>query len=145
MKLIIKKFKDLSNLELYEIIKARVNVFVVEQKCPYEELDDKDLDAYHLMLYDNFRLVAYLRILDRNVVFDEVSIGRVLTLVRGKGYGKYIFKKGIEYAKEKYNADKIKIMAQSYAKGFYEKFGFKQVSSEFLDDGIAHILMILEL
>lgn len=145
MELVIKHFKELTLDELYDIIQARVDVFVVEQKCPYRELDDKDRNAYHIFLRDENGIAAYLRTLDRGVAFDEVSIGRIITVRRGQGYGAEIMHEGITFAKKQYNADKIKIMAQHYAKGFYEKFGFKQCSEPFDDDGIEHINMILEL
>lgn len=145
MDLVIKHFSELTLDELYDIIQARVDVFVVEQKCPYRELDDKDRNAYHIFLRDENGIAAYLRTLDRGVAFDEVSIGRIITVRRGQGYGAEIMREGIKFAKKQYNADKIKIMAQCQAKGFYEKFGFKQCSEPFLDDGILHIDMILEL
>lgn len=144
MEIIIKKFNELTLDELYEILKIRVSIFVVEQHCPYNEIDDKDKNAYHIYIKDNNQIKAYLRVLDKEVSFPEVSIGRVLTTERNKGYSNIIIKKGIEVAKEKFNADKIKIEAQVYAKKIYEKHGFKQISEEFLEDGIPHIIMILE-
>lgn len=145
MELVIKHFSELTIDELYDIIQARTDTFVVEQNCPYRELDGKDKDAFHIFLRDEYGIVAYLRTLDRGVAFDEVSIGRVITVCRGQGYGAEIMREGIEFVKKQYNAEKIKIMAQCQAKGFYEKFGFKQCSEPFLDDGIMHIDMILEL
>ena len=144
MEIIIKKFNELSLEELYEILKIRVSVFVVEQNCPYQEIDDKDKQAYHIYIRENNQIKAYLRVLDKGVSFPEVSIGRVLTTERNKGYSNILIKEGIKVAKEKYNADKIKIEAQVYAKKMYEKHGFKQVSNEFLEDGIPHIIMLLE-
>lgn len=144
MELFIKRFEELSADELYEILQARVSVFVVEQNCPYQELDGKDKSSYHVILKDSMGIQAYLRVVDKRVSFDEVSIGRVLTLKRGCGLGNRILVEGIKVACERMNADKIKIEAQSYAKGFYEKMGFIQVSDEFLEDGIPHILMIWE-
>lgn len=145
MKLVIKKFEELTLEELYEILQVRVSVFVVEQQCPYQELDGKDIGAYHIMLKDESGIKAYLRVLDRGVSFDDVSIGRVLTTERGAGLGDRILKEGIKAAKEKLNANKITIEAQSYAKKFYEKSGFKQISDEFLEDNIPHIIMTLEI
>lgn len=145
MEFVIKKYEELTVDELYEILKARINVFVVEQNCPYPELDDKDKRAYHVWLKENGIIKAYLRVLNAGVSYEEASIGRVLTTERGKGYGEKIFTKGIEIAREKLNADKIRIGAQLYAKGFYERFGFRQISDKYLEDGIYHIEMILEL
>lgn len=144
MEIIIKKFNELSLEELYEILKIRVSIFVVEQKCPYQEIDDKDKQAFHIYIKENNQIKAYLRVLDKGVSFQEVSIGRVLTTERNKGYSNILIKEGIKVAKEKYHANKIKIEAQVYAKKVYEKHGFKQVSNEFLEDGIPHIIMLLE-
>lgn len=144
MELVIKHFSELNLDELYDILKARTDVFVVEQNCPYRELDGKDKNAFHIFLRDENGIIAYLRTLDRGVAFDEVSIGRIITVRRGQGYGAIILREGIEFVKKQYNTDKIKIMAQCQAKGFYEKFGFKQCSEPFLDDGIWHIDMILD-
>lgn len=144
MEIIIKKYNELSLNELYDILKIRVSVFVVEQKCPYQEIDDKDKNAYHIYIKENNEIKAYLRVLDKGVSFPEASIGRILTTERNKGYSNIIIKEGIKLAKEKYNADKIKILAQTYAKGIYEKHGFKQVSDEFFEDDIPHIIMLLE-
>lgn len=144
MEIIIKNFNELSLEELYEILKIRVSVFVVEQKCPYQEIDDKDKQAFHIYIKENNQIKAYLRVLDKGVSFQEVSIGRVLTTERNKGYSNILIKEGIKVAKEKYHANKIKIEAQLYAKKVYEKHGFKQVSNEFLEDGIPHIIMLLE-
>lgn len=143
MELVIKHFTELTLDELYDILQARTDIFVVEQKCPYRELDDKDKNAYHIFLHDESGVVAYLRTLDRGVAFEEVSIGRIITVRRGQGFGAKIMREGIKFAVKQYNADKIKIMAQHYAKGFYEKFGFVQCSEPFDDDGIEHINMIL--
>lgn len=142
MQCIVKHFNELTTTELYAILKARVNVFVVEQNCPYPELDDKDLDAWHVYFIDQENIVAYLRVLAPGVSFKEASLGRVLTTVRGKGWGKKIVEAGIEVAKEKYQTECLRIEAQCYAQGFYEKFGFKQVSEPFLEDDIWHMEML---
>ncbi|MCI2105306.1 MAG: GNAT family N-acetyltransferase [Intestinimonas sp.] len=144
MDLVVKQFGELSVEELYEILQVRVAVFVVEQKCAYQEIDNKDRNSFHVFLKDGTGIKAYLRVVDKGVSFEEVSIGRVLTLKRECGLGDKILLAGIKVAKERMNADRIKIEAQSYAKGFYAKAGFKQVSEEFLEDGIPHIQMVLE-
>lgn len=143
MELSVKKYDELSAEELYEILKVRSDVFVVEQNCVYQDLDGKDQMAYHVYIKDEQKIRAYLRVLAPGVSFTEVSLGRVLTTERNKGYGNLILKAGIETAVEKYGARQIRIEAQTYAKGFYEKFGFRQVSEEFLEDGIPHIQMLL--
>ncbi|MFA9423177.1 MAG: GNAT family N-acetyltransferase [Sedimentibacter sp.] len=144
MKLVVKRFEELSVEELYKILQVRVKVFVMEQNCIYQEVDDKDQHSYHVFLKDDIGIKAYLRVIDKGISFEEVSIGRVLTVERGCGLGNRIIFEGIKVAKERMNADKIKIEAQCYAKGFYEKAGFKQVSEEFIEEGIPHILMVLE-
>lgn len=145
MNFIVKKYEELTLDELYDIIKLRINVFVVEQNCPYYELDDKDKGAYHVFCVEDGRIIAYLRVLDRGISFDEVSLGRVISLKRRCGLGTKLLKAGISTAVEKYNADSIKIEAQSYAEKFYEGVGFVRVSDEFTEDGIPHILMKLDI
>lgn len=145
MELIIKHFNDLTTNELYELLKVREEVFVVEQTCPYQEIDGKDLFSYHVFYKDNSGIQAYVRVLKPNPDSDKVSIGRVLTVKRGGGLGKKIMLEGIRVAKEKFDADKIYLDAQVYAKGFYERVGFEQISDVFLEDGIPHIKMLLTL
>ena len=141
MEVFVKRFYELSCDELYEIMKVRVNVFVVEQKCPYPELDDIDKRAYHVYIKDKEEIVAYLRVFDEN----EIRLGRVLSTRRRQGLGTKVLEEGIKVAKEKLNANQIVIEAQVYAKELYEKLGFVQISDEFLEDGIPHIKMELEI
>lgn len=145
MKITVKRFEELTTEELYEILRIRSEVFVVEQTCIYQDMDGKDKNAWHVYLTDEGEIKAYLRVLDRGVSFDEAAIGRVLTTERGKGYGNHILQAGIDTAREKLGADEIKIEAQVYARGYYEKFGFQKISEEFLEDGIPHIQMLLKL
>ncbi len=144
MELKVKKFNELTADELYDIIKARVDIFVVEQNCPYPELDNKDKVSLHAWLEEDGNIVAYCRVLPQGVSFSEASVGRVISLVRRKGYGLEIVKTGINLARENFGAKKIRIEAQVYAKELYEKAGFSQVSEEFLEDGIPHIEMLWE-
>ncbi len=141
MELVVKHFKELSLEELVDIYKLRVAVFVVEQKCPYQEIDDADKKAYHLYLKDDDGIQAYARVLPAGITFEEVSLGRVIAIKRRCGLGSQIVNAAIDIAKEKFNAETIKIEAQVYAKGLYEKAGFVQISEPFLEDGIPHILM----
>jgi len=143
MELTVKSFNELTAGELYKILRARIAVFVVEQNCPYQDLDEKDFSAYHVFLTDKGEVKAYVRVMDRGVSFNEVTIGRVITTERKKGYGKIVMREGIRVAKEKFGADTIRIGAQVQARGFYEKLGFKQDSGEYLEDGILHIEMVL--
>ena len=142
MKLICKHFNDLTAKELYEILRLRVDVFVVEQKCPYPEVDGKDLDAWHLWFEDEDGIAGYLRLLAPGVSFREASIGRVIAKRRRCGIGSKLMQAGIEKMKEIYGNTDIRIEAQVYAREFYEKAGFVKVSEEFLDDGIPHIEML---
>ena len=134
MKLFVKHFSELTAQELYEIYRLRVSVFVVEQKCCYQEVDDADENAYHVWLRD-----------EDGATFPEVSIGRVIAVKRRCGLGKQIVAAAIDTAKEKLRADKITIEAQTYVKKMYEDFGFRQTSEEFLEDGIPHVQMQLDL
>ena len=142
MELVVKHFSELSAEELFEIYKLRVSVFVVEQNCPYQEVDDADKLAYHVFLKDADGIQAYLRVLPEKAVFDEVSIGRVIAVKRRCGLGTRIVSEGLKVAREKFGAERIKIEAQTYAKGLSEKAGFVQSSEEFLEDGITHVQMI---
>ena len=145
MKLFIKHFDELSNKELLDIIKLRISVFVVEQKCPYQEVDEYDDKAIHLYLKDNDEIVAYARALPKGCTYDEVSIGRVLSTRRKMGLGTRIVKEAIEVARKEFNASSIKIGAQVYVKKMYEDCGFVVISDEYLEDGIPHIDMLLTL
>ena len=141
MELLVKRFNDLSNDELYAILKARVDIFVVEQNCPYEEIDDMDQKALHLYLKDNDRIKAYLRIIDCD---DHAKIGRVIAIDRRKGLGTEIMNEAIRICKQDLKKDRIALEAQTYVQEFYEKLGFRQVSEPFYLDGIEHIKMIRE-
>lgn len=142
MELVIKKFEELSVYELYEIMKARVDIFVVEQNCPYYELDDKDQNAYHVFYRDEEGIQAYLRVLDKGVSFEEAALGRVISRKRRCGLATKLLQEGIKVAREKYGATELRIEAQVYARTLYEKVGFVKVSDEFLEDGIPHIEML---
>ena len=137
-----KSFKELTVDELYELLRVRSEVFVVEQDCVYQDLDGDDQKAIHLWLTVAEKVVALARVCPAGTHMKEVSIGRVITTVRGKGYGKQIMLYAIDAAKEHFDAKQIDIEAQEYAKGFYESVGFKQSSDTFMLDGIPHIRMI---
>lgn len=142
MQVKIKSFDELTKKELYEILRLRVEVFVVEQKCPYPEIDGKDYEATHIYLENEGEILAYARVYEEE---GEVHIGRVIAKERRKGHGSLILNEAIKAACEKYQAEKIIIEAQTYAKEFYEKVGFKQRSQTFLMDDIEHIKMVLDL
>lgn len=136
-----KWFSELTSQELYELLRIRSDVFVVEQDCVYQDLDYDDQPALHLWLTEEDRIVALCRVCPAGTHMEEVSIGRVITTVRGKGYGRQIMLVGIEAAKEHFGAKRMDIEAQEYAKGFYEQVGFRQSSEPFILDGIPHIKM----
>lgn len=139
MNTIIKPFDKLTTQELFNIYKLRVDVFVVEQQCPYHEIDDIDLESYHIYLQnDTSEILAYCRLYKME---DAYHIGRVIASERRKGYGTQIMKSAIEFAEKTLHADTIIIEAQTYAKNFYEKLGFNQTSEPFDEDGIEHIQM----
>ena len=144
MTLQIKRFGELTAAELYEILKLRVDVFVVEQACPYPELDGLDKKALHLWLEDEDGVHAYLRVMDRGAESQYVSIGRVVARERRRGLGTRILKEGIRAARERLGAEAVYLEAQTYAVGLYEKQGFRPISEEFLLDGIPHVKMLLE-
>lgn len=141
MELIVKHFSELSAEELFEIYKLRVSVFVVEQKCPYQDVDDADRTAYHVWLKDEDGIEAYARVLPAGVTFPTASIGRVIAVKRRCGLGSKIVAAAIRAAETELHAEEITIEAQAYARTLYEKLGFRQTSEEFLEDGIPHIQM----
>ena len=143
MELKIKHFSQLTTTELYRIIQARIAIFVIEQTCPYQELDNKDLDAWHIWYEDDDGIAAYCRVLDKGVSYEnEGSIGRVITVKRSCGLGYKVMMEAIRVAEEKYSQTSLRISAQQYAQGFYEKCGFVRVSEPYLEDDIPHIQML---
>lgn len=143
MKLVTKFFNELTTTELYELLKSRSEIFVVEQNCIYQDLDDKDYHSLHIFYEDEGKTVAYLRAFEKDPTANIVQIGRVLTLTHGTGLGGKLLKEGISQIKDKMNPSSIYIEAQCYAIGFYEREGFVVSSDEFLEDGIPHVEMIL--
>ena len=139
-----KFFEQLNTVELYEILRARVNVFVVEQTCPYPELDGIDYDSLHVWLEEGDEIVAYLRIFEKDATANTVQIGRVLSKRRGEGLGAKVLEHGLEAAKIEMGADSVFIEAQTYALPFYAKFGFEACGEEFLEDGIPHTPMMVK-
>lgn len=147
MKWYKKNFSDLSTEELYSLLKARVDVFIVEQACPYPELDNYDQQSLHYFLKDDGNLIAYVRILPKGLKYEVVSIGRVLVVKehRGKGHAEEIMRKAIDYIVTEWEETTIKIQAQHYLKGFYKSLGFEQVTDVYLEDDIPHIDMVFKL
>ena len=138
-----KSFQELTVDELYELLRVRSEVFVVEQDCVYQDMDGDDQKSIHLWLTVADKVVALARVCPAGTHMKKISIGRVITTIRGKGYGKQIMLYAIDAAKEHFGARLIDIEAQEYAKGFYESLGFRQSSDAFMLDGIPHIKMTL--
>lgn len=136
-----KTFRELTTDELYELLRVRNDVFVIEQNCVYQDLDYDDQKAIHLWLTVEDKVAALARVCPADTHMKEISIGRVISTERGKGYGKQIMLHAIDAAIEHFDAKLIDIEAQEYAKGFYESVGFKQSSEKFMLDGIPHIKM----
>ena len=145
MNLYIKHFNELTTMELYRILRARAEIFVVEQDCVYQDLDNKDLNAWHVWYEDEDGVAAYCRVLDKGVSYEgEGSIGRVIAVRRGTGLGYKVMMEGIRVAEEKFGQTSLRISAQQYAQGFYEKCGFVRVSEPYLEDDIPHVQMVRE-
>lgn len=143
MKVIMKKFEEFNVYDLYEVLRMRSEVFVVEQNCAYQDIDGADIDSYHLIGIENNKICAYLRIPFKGVTYDKTSIGRVIVPEdsRGKGYAKQIILKAIDLITSQMGESEIEISAQLYLKEFYESLGFEVSSEPYLEDGIEHIHM----
>ena len=143
MNLIAKYFNELTTTELYEILKARSEIFIMEQNILYQDMDDVDYESLHCFFVEDNKVVAYLR-----AFYNEdnvVKLGRVLTLKHGNGIGKDLLEQSLIAIKEKMKCKKICMDAQKYAVGFYEKFGFKVTSEDFLEEGVVHNAMELKI
>ncbi|MBO8157272.1 MAG: GNAT family N-acetyltransferase [Bacillaceae bacterium] len=140
----LKSYDELTKDELYAILKERVDVFVVEQTCPYPEIDGYDEQSLHLYVEDNGNIAAYCRILPGGTMYEEASIGRVLVKkeYRGSGLAREMMEKAMEIVKNEWNENKVKLHAQEYLKEFYGSFGFEPVTDVYLEDGIPHVDMI---
>jgi ElaA protein len=142
---ILKKFDELTPVELYRIMQLRNEVFVVEQNCVYQDADDKDQSSLHFCGWDGEQLVAYTRIIPPGISYTEASIGRVVTspAYRNTGAGRQLMQESISRTFSRFKCTAIKIGAQLYLKKFYQSLSFVQSSEEYLEDGIRHIEMIL--
>lgn len=142
----IKFFTDLTTQELYDILHLRSEVFVVEQDCVYQDIDNKDQKALHILGFKNDALVAYTRVFKSGDYFKEASIGRVVVAKneRQDNYGYEIMKASIEAINTHLKEIIIVLSAQTYLNKFYTNLGFKAVGNEYLEDGIPHVEMIKE-
>ena len=147
MKVETKKFSELSVTELYELLKLRTEIFVVEQECIYQDMDGKDSLAVHILGMEDKKIIAYTRIFGPGDYYDQPCIGRVVVdkKRRGEEKGKAIMESSIKYVKENYSNKKIILSAQKYSEKFYKDLGFFVEGEEYLEDGIPHQRMILKL
>jgi ElaA protein len=139
-----KKFDSLDLTELYDVLKLRASVFVVEQDCAYQDLDKKDDQATHVMGYFKKELIAYSRVFAPGVIEKtHAQIGRVVTQKesRGKGVGLSLMKRSISFCRNQFICEAIKISAQVYLKNFYNRLGFIEKGKVYLEDGIPHCAM----
>lgn len=141
-----KHFSELSTLEWYAISKKRMEVFIIEQDCHYLDLDDKDIEGYHIFAKVDGELIAYARLLAKGVSYPEVSIGRVLVVesARGKNLGHELMDKTMKFSEKEFGLSAIKISAQKHLTRFYEEHGFKVVTEEYLEDDIPHVGMLFQ-
>ena len=146
MDVIVKTFEELNLHELYQLLRLRSQVFVVEQDCVYQDIDGKDEKALHVLGFEKDKLVAYTRIFPPGVYFSEAAIGRVVVdqNMRKNALGHEILRASIEAVEKRFNTKKIKLSAQTYLTKFYEQHGFYQMGEGYLEDGIPHIAMVKE-
>ncbi len=142
-------FSELTVFDLYEVLRLRQNVFIVEQNCPYPDADGKDIHGYHLLGWEpqageSKKLLAYLRVLPPGISYTELSMGRIITApeVRRTGLGIVLMEEGFRRIASTFGSQPIRISAQAHLKGFYQQFGFRQVSDPYDEDGILHIEML---
>jgi ElaA protein len=141
----IKHFNELSTIELHDIVAFRISIFVVEQNCPYQELDGKDKKAYHIVGRNGLGdILAVARILPSGISYKEVSIGRVASdyKTRGTGFGNSLMEVCMKFCREEFGEVPIRISAQSHLEKYYERFGFKSTGKHYLEDDIPHTEML---
>lgn len=140
----VLKFSELDIQSLYDMLQLRAEVFVVEQDCPYQDLDGKDAQSYHVCGYDENELAAYARIVEKGVSYSEISIGRVVVSPKHRGIrlGEQLMVESIHFIESSLDAQPIRISAQSHLRKFYNDLGFEFTGKEYLEDGIPHIEML---
>lgn len=146
LKFIVKKFSQLTTVELYDILQLRCEVFVVEQDCVYQDIDGYDEKALHLFSYKENELVGYARLFGPGDYFKKASIGRVIIkkTMRKYGCGHQLMEAANATIKNHFNTSTIHLSAQQYLVDFYNKHGYKKVGEGYLEDGIPHIGMLRE-
>lgn len=146
MQTIIKPFSDLSLDEFHDITALRISVFVVEQNCPYQELDGKDKIADHIIVKQNDQIIGTARILPPGVAYEEPAIGRVVSneKYRNLKIGHELMRVSMDYLLKKYGSKKARLSAQTHLVHFYAKHGFVSTGKEYLEDGIPHTEMVFQ-
>tara|TARA_B100000609_G_C17126228_1_gene387701 strand:- start:509 stop:952 length:444 start_codon:yes stop_codon:yes gene_type:complete len=145
--IITKTFPELDTEDLYQILRLRSEVFVVEQDCVYQDIDNKDQNAIHLYYKENDQIVAYTRIFKAGDYYENPCIGRVVVSKKNRGndLGKKIMTDSIEFIKQNIKGKKIELSAQKYLDKFYKDLGFYKIGEDYLEDGIPHQRMIFDL
>ncbi len=140
----IKTFDEFTVPELYAVLKARIDVFVIEQNCPYPDLDNYDQKAVHIWAEEDGQVLAYCRVFDKDIKYEETSIGRVLATeqARDKSLGKLLIQYAVETIENRFHTPEIRISAQDYLLRFYGGFGFEDTGKKYLEDDIPHTEMI---
>lgn len=143
----VKKYSELSIDEFHDIIQLRIEVFVIEQNCPYQDLDGKDKKAHHLFCKNKKgEILATSRILPEGISYQEVAIGRIVTSekARGTGLGHELLEKSMNFCKEEYGPGPIRLSAQKHLENYYNRHNFFSTGKEYLEDGIPHIEMLFK-
>ena len=145
--IITKTFSELDTEDLYQILRLRSEVFVVEQDCVYQDIDNKDQNAIHLYYKENNEILAYTRIFKAGHYYENPCIGRVVVSKKNRGndLGKKIMIDSMEYIKQNIKGEKIELSAQKYLDNFYKDLGFYKIGEDYLEDGIPHQRMIKEI
>lgn len=145
MEFYCKTFDELTNRQVYEILKSRTEIFLLEQDIRCQDMDDVDYQSLHCFMEEGNRVIAYLRIYYKDMDCKIVKIGRVLTLTHRNGLGRELMIRSLAIVRDKMPCEAIHVDAQVQASGYYEKMGFRQISEEFMEEGIPHILMEMKL
>jgi ElaA protein len=146
VKWVLKRFENLSPLQIYKILELRYNIFNIEQQSIYKDIDGRDINAHHLFLEDGDRIIAYLRIIDKGAAYDEVSIGRVLVdeRYRSQGISREMLLLAMDFIKDELNTNRIIIFAQKHLVEFYEGLKFKVISEPYIEANVEHIKMLYD-
>lgn len=146
MKIAVKHYNDLAKDELYDLIALRTAVFVVEQNCPYQELDGLDKDAFHVVIESNQEIIATARILKPGVVYPEVAIGRVVSSGQHRNLklGHTLMETCMHFIAHEMKQNAVRLSAQSHLKNYYVKYGFVPTGKDYLEDGIPHSEMLFQ-